>query len=89
MNNTPTPAQTICNQFSELAHMLDKRLSPAQCLEVLPPLRELCQRSMRQALVLQEVGQAIENLRLDFAYLKFDLEATRRERDALLAKYES
>jgi hypothetical protein len=36
--------------------------------------------------ILQLVQNALGQLRLDVAYLSFDLQATRRERDALKAK---
>jgi len=35
---------------------------------------------------LQLIQEALNQLRLDVSYLTFDLEATRRERDALKAK---
>ena len=36
--------------------------------------------------ILQLVQGALDQLRLDMKYIAFDLEATRRERDALKAK---
>ena len=40
----------------------------------------------RRAGILQLVQEALGQIRLDLAYLSFDLEATRRERDELKAK---
>jgi hypothetical protein len=40
----------------------------------------------RRTRVLGLVQEAISQLRLDFKYLTFDLEATRRERDEALGK---
>jgi hypothetical protein len=41
------------------------------------------QAERRRKRVLELVQEALQQLRLDIKYLTFDLEATRRERDAL------
>jgi hypothetical protein len=38
----------------------------------------------RRSLVMRSITEALGELRLDFKYMLFDLEATRRERDALM-----
>lgn len=47
---------------------------------------KLIEFTMRRQQVLSLVQDALGQLRLDMKYLMFDLEATRRERDAAIAK---
>ena len=51
-----------------------------------PLLERGIRTSQRRRNILNEVRQALTQLRLDTTYLMFDLEATRRERDGLLRK---
>lgn len=44
---------------------------------------EIEQVSKRRRRILELVQEALSQLRLDMKYIAFDLEATRRERDAL------
>ena len=40
----------------------------------------------RRVVILQRIQDALGQLRLDVAYMSFDLQATRKERDELKAK---
>ncbi|MCI0685387.1 MAG: hypothetical protein L0Y71_25080 [Gemmataceae bacterium] len=63
-----------------------------RCVEALPRTRRrrlaaLCDGltawAERQQRLVQAAQELVEQLQLDIKYLEFDLEATRRERDAL------
>ena len=49
---------------------------------VLPILDRVVESTKRRRRILHLVQEALSQLRLDMKYLMFDLEATRRERDA-------
>lgn len=51
-------------------------------------MRRIDEKSARRSKILTLVQEALQELRLQIKYLTFDLEATRRERDALREKYE-
>ncbi len=51
-------------------------------LEIEPVLARVLESTKRRRRILQLVQEALSQLRLDMKYLVFDLEATRRERDA-------
>jgi hypothetical protein len=51
-------------------------------LRLAPLLERVARNTTRRRRMLQMVHEALEQLRLDMKYLVFDLEATRRERDA-------
>lgn len=53
-----------------------------QRVRLLPSLRRVTESSVRRRRILNLVQDALGQLRLDMKYLVFDLEATRRERDA-------
>jgi len=57
-------------------------LPPAQQLSVRPAFQRVLESTNRRRKILQLVQDSIGQLRLDMKYLVFDLEATRRERDA-------
>jgi hypothetical protein len=48
-----------------------------------PALQRLARTSWRRRRILTTIQESLSQLRLDMKYLMFDLEATRRERDAL------
>jgi hypothetical protein len=48
-----------------------------------PALQRVVDSTRRRRRILTLVQEALSQLRLDMKYLMFDLEATRRERDAL------
>jgi hypothetical protein len=50
--------------------------------ELEPALARVVESTKRRRRILQLVQEALSQLRLDMKYLVFDLEATRRERDA-------
>lgn len=51
-------------------------------------MRRIDEKNARRSKILTLVQEALQELRLQIKYLTFDLEATRRERDALREKYE-
>ena len=65
----------------DLIEVVD-RLSAEHRQQVAPILDRVVQSTRRQRRILQLVQEALTQLRLDMKYLMFDLEATRRERDA-------
>jgi len=50
---------------------------------------QIRERDIRRDKKLDEVREAVAQLRLDTAYIIFDLQATRKERDELRQKYEN
>ncbi len=50
--------------------------------ELIPALERVVESTKRRRRILSLVQDALSQLRLDMKYLMFDLEATRRERDA-------
>jgi len=67
-------------------------LELVKAIEMVPPehrhtlepiLNRLVQTSWRRRQILTTIQESLGQLRLDMKYLMFDLEATRRERDAL------
>jgi hypothetical protein len=62
---------------------------PGQWRQTLLPLcRRLGEWSRRQHRLIQVAQDAVDQLQLDLKYLRFDLEATRRERDRLRQEFE-
>ena len=58
-------------------------LPPEHRERVEPILARVTESTRRRRRILNLVQEALAQLRLDMKYLMFDLEATRRERDAL------
>lgn len=58
-------------------------LPAAERSKVEPQLLRVMESTRRRRRILTLVQEALSQLRLDMKYLVFDLEATRRERDAL------
>ena len=50
--------------------------------QIAPILDRVVESTKRRRRIVQLVQEALSQLRLDMKYLMFDLEATRRERDA-------
>lgn len=67
----------------KLAQYLDVVLTPEQQEHVVPMIREITIQHYRRTQTLLSVRNNLETIRLDMKYLMFDLEATKRERDAL------
>jgi transcription initiation factor IIF auxiliary subunit len=61
-------------------------LPAAQRLAIQPAFQRVVESTNRRRKILQLVQDSIGQLRLDMKYLVFDLEATRRERDAYQAQ---
>lgn len=59
------------------------RLPPEYRQTIEPALGRVVENTQRRRRLLTTIQEALSQLRLDMKYLMFDLEATRRERDAL------
>jgi hypothetical protein len=64
-------------------------LAPHEQRSLAAVLQRVVQNTKRRREVLLAVQDALAQLRLDTKYLMFDLEATRRERDAYRAQLDS
>ncbi len=85
-NNKPideTPAEL--QEMAEAINALPARYRDA----ITPALHRVIECSTRRRRILNLVQEALSQLRLDMKYLIFDLEATRRERDAYKEQLES
>ena len=74
LNDTPS-------ELVDLQKVIEM-LPPAQRLTIQPAFQRVVESTNRRRKILQLVQDSIGQLRLDMKYLVFDLEATRRERDA-------
>jgi len=72
----PLPAEIL-----ELANAIDQ-LPPGYRAQISPLMLRVMESTRRRRRILNMVQDALAQLRLDMKYLIFDLEATRRERDA-------
>ena len=78
---TVIPTEELPKDVSDLAAAID--LLPAEHRSRLKPLIvRVVDSTKRRRRILNLVQEALSQLRLDMKYLVFDLEATRRERDA-------
>lgn len=66
-----------------------ERLPAEYRAAILPSLNRVVDSTRRRRRILQLVQDALSQLRLDMKYLLFDLEATRRERDAYRGRLEN
>ena len=74
--------EDLPRDISELAAAIE--LLPPEYQQVIEPaLGRVVENTHRRRRILTTIQEAISQLRLDMKYLMFDLEATRRERDAL------
>jgi hypothetical protein len=69
-------------ELMELSDLI-AALPPSQRAILDPALHRVVDSTRRRRRILTLVQEALSQLRLDMKYLMFDLEATRRERDAL------
>jgi hypothetical protein len=85
---TTTPAtEELPKDVADLAAAVTAL--PAEVRTRLEPLMfRVVDSTRRRRRILNLVQEALSQLRLDMKYLVFDLEATRRERDALKPKAE-
>jgi len=67
---------------AELAAAIE-RLPAEYRRQIAPLVTRVAESSLRRRRIIELVQEALCQLRLDMQYLVFDLEATRRERDAL------
>lgn len=63
-------------------------LTPEARSQLGPALARVVESTQRRRRILAMVQDALGQLRLDMKYLMFDLEATRRERDAYRSRLE-
>lgn len=85
MSHAAQSTENIVNDTpSELVDLqkVIEMLPPAQRLTIQPAFHRVVESTNRRRKILQLVQDSIGQLRLDMKYLVFDLEATRRERDA-------
>jgi len=90
MSTTSTAAQTdeLPKDVADLASAI--AALPADQRSLVEPLMfRVVDSTRRRRRILNLVQEALSQLRLDMKYLVFDLEATRRERDALKPNQDS
>lgn len=78
IDSLPPDLTELVQSIAELPEEFQAKLNPA-----VTRVKESVKRRKR---ILGLVQEALSQLRLDMKYLMFDLEATRRERDALKAE---
>jgi hypothetical protein len=76
-----SPAEELSRDFVELANLIHS-LPDDQRRRLEPVFDRVAESARRRRRILNLVQEALSQLRLDMKYLLFDLEATRRERDA-------
>ncbi len=89
----PESSDTVFNSDElpkEILELVDaiEALPNDQRGRVEPILDRVVESTKRRRRILHLVQEALAQLRLDMKYLMFDLEATRRERDAFREKLE-
>ena len=75
------PQEGIPKDLDELNSMINE-LPSAHRDRLAPVVARVVESTKRRRRILSLVQEALSQLRLDMKYLVFDLEATRRERDA-------
>jgi hypothetical protein len=80
-----TPAEELPADILRLAAAIHSLPEPYS-RDLLPALERVVESTKRRRRILSMVQDALSQLRLDMKYLMFDVEATRRERDALQAR---
>jgi len=70
----PKEILQLATEIAALPELHRQRIEPVLC--------RVLESSQRRQRILSLVQEALSQLRLDMKYLLFDLEATRRERDA-------
>lgn len=75
-------SEDIPGEMVELVRLVSA-LPGEQRVSLEPALARVLESTKRRRRILNLVQEALSQLRLDMKYLVFDLEATRRERDAL------
>ena len=84
--NTPgmksRTAEKLPQELLDLIIAVNK-LPAEEKVKIDGPLQRVIEGTRRRKRILGLVQEALSQLRLDMKYLMFDLEATRRERDAM------
>ncbi len=80
--HSASQAEELPKDVVELAQLI-AALPAASRAAIEPVLERVLESTRRRRRILTLVQEALSQLRLDMKYLVFDLEATRRERDAL------
>jgi hypothetical protein len=75
-----------CVDLNSLIHTLDMPDSNRKVMA--DAMNAIMEDTTRRRRILSLVQEALDQLRLDVKYLMFDLEATRRERDEALEKFQ-
>ena len=76
------PHRSMPREILDLLEAIE--MLPAEHRQTLEPVvHRVVENSWQRRRILTTIQEAISQLRLDMKYLMFDLEATRRERDAL------
>lgn len=91
MNELPrvdTRSEELPRDLNELLESV-AMLPPEHRFRLSPLLDRVVESTKRRRRILCLVQEALSQLRLDMKYLMFDLEATRRERDAYRDRLES
>ncbi|QDU88788.1 hypothetical protein Pla175_21710 [Pirellulimonas nuda] len=81
----PTAGAELPSDLRRLAAAI-RELPSEHRHELAPLLDRVVEGATRRRRILTLVQDALSQLRLDMKYLMFDLEATRRERDAFRSK---
>ncbi|MBX3417764.1 MAG: transcriptional regulator [Pirellulaceae bacterium] len=77
----PQAKDQLPNDLMDLIHAIDKLPAEIQA-QVRNPLERVIDYTRRRRRILDLIQEALGQLRLDMKYLMFDLDATKRERDA-------
>lgn len=77
----PSRTEEIPGEMVDLVRLVAE-LPSEHRLSLEPALARVLESTKRRRRILNLVQEALSQLRLDMKYLVFDLEATRRERDA-------
>ncbi len=84
---TPSTNAEVPSDLQQLAAAIRSKPHD-QAADLLPLLDRVIESTTRRRRIMTLVQDALSQLRLDMKYLMFDLEATRRERDAYREKLE-
>lgn len=82
---SPANTEELPKDVIELGQLI-ANLPPQYRSQIEPVLERVVESTRRRRRILTLVQEALSQLRLDMKYLVFDLEATRRERDAYRQK---
>ncbi|TWT48561.1 transcriptional regulator [Botrimarina hoheduenensis] len=86
VSSSATPfAAEVPSDLARLSEAIGA-LPPEHAANLIPLLERVVESTGRRRRILSLVQDALGQLRLDMKYLMFDLEATRRERDAFQQK---